>query len=191
MVHLFDDLFFAKAALPFAGRFQVDEHFGHVDGFGVGAVFRPAGFGDDGTDLGSAAQDFTDFEAIGAKMRPSCRCKVKIGMWAAMMINIEKNVGRPTSTVASSMTSRSAPLSALFLSSPSRRKTFSTTMTAPSTTMPKSIAPRERRLAGMPRQVSPMNVASSESGIRIATIAAARKLPRNSSNTKVTSIAPS
>ena len=39
--------------------------------------------------------------AIGAKMRPSCRCSVKIGRWAVMMISIEKSVGRPTSAAAS------------------------------------------------------------------------------------------
>src|SRR5882724_9723590 len=46
--------------------------------------------------------------------------------------------------------------------SESLRKTFSTTITAPSTMMPKSIAPRESRFAGIPRQVSPRNVANSD-----------------------------
>ena len=57
--------------------------------------------------------------------------------------------------------------------------------------MPKSMAPSDSRLAGMPRQVSPMNVASKESGIISATMKAARMLPRKSSSTKVTSPAPS
>ena len=34
-------------------------------------------------------------QAIGAKMRPSWRCSVKMGMCAAMMMSIEKKVGRP------------------------------------------------------------------------------------------------
>ena len=62
--------------------------------------------------------------------------------------------------------------------SDSCRKMFSTTITAPSTMMPKSIAPSDSRFAGMPRIVRPMKVASSDSGITTATIAAARRLPR-------------
>ncbi len=38
---------------------------------------------------------------MGAKIRPSWRCRVKIGICAAMMMSIEKSVGRPTSTAAS------------------------------------------------------------------------------------------
>ena len=34
--------------------------------------------------------------AIGAKIRPSWRCSVKIGRCAMMMISIENSVGRPT-----------------------------------------------------------------------------------------------
>jgi len=68
---------------------------------------------------------------------------------------------------------------------------FSTTITAPSTMMPKSMAPRESRFAGIPRQVRPIKVASRESGIIKATMNAARKLPRKSRSTNVTSIAPS
>ena len=43
----------------------------------------------------------------------------------------------------------------------------------------------------MPRQVRPMKVARSDRGIIAATMAAARRLPRKSSNTNVTSSAPS
>ncbi len=68
---------------------------------------------------------------------------------------------------------------------------FSTTITAPSTMMPKSIAPSDSRFAGMPRIVRPMKVASSDSGIIAATIADARRLPRNTNSTTVTSAAPS
>ena len=127
-------------------------------------------------------------------MRPSWRSSVKIGMCAAMMISIEKSVGRPTSTAASRMmcfllaSSRSG---CLWVASESFLNTFSTTITAPSTMMPKSIAPSDSRLAGTPIHVSPMKVASSASGIVTATMAAARRLPRNSHSTTDTSSAPS
>ncbi len=57
--------------------------------------------------------------------------------------------------------------------------------------MPKSIAPRDNKFAGIPTQVRPMNVASRDSGITSATMNAARRLPRKSSSTSVTSAAPS
>ena len=110
--------------------------------------------------------------AIGAKMRPSWRCSVKIGMCAMMMISIEKNVGRPTSDGGFEdrslhrHASRGRARSCQVRGRHSRR-----TMTAPSTMMPKSIAPSDSRFAGMPRIVRPMNVASSDSGIITATIA--------------------
>ncbi len=132
--------------------------------------------------------------AIGAKMRPSWRCRVKIGMCAAMMISIEKSVGRPTSTAACRIACLrvwSSSVRWARVSSVRRRNTFSTTITAPSTMMPKSIAPSESRLAGMPIQVRPRKVASSASGMVTATMKAARMLPRKSQRTKETSSAPS
>ena len=68
---------------------------------------------------------------------------------------------------------------------------FSRTMTAPSTMMPKSIAPSDSRLAGMPIQVRPMKVARSASGIVTATMNAARTFPKNNQSTNETSSAPS
>lgn len=111
-----------------------------------------------------------------------------------MMISIENSVGRPTSTAASRIMCFLSPSPSTlppWLASDSLRNTFSTTITAPSTMMPKSIAPRDNRLAGMPTQVSPRKVASRASGIVIATITAARRLPRNSHSTIDTSNAPS
>ena len=96
-----------------------------------------------------------------------------------MMISIEKSVGRPTCTVASWITAAIDCRSRGPEWWESRRKIFSTTITAPSTMMPKSIAPSDRRLAGMPRSLSPTNVLRSESGMMSATIPAERKLPRN------------
>ena len=51
---------------------------------------------------------------------------------------------------------------------------FSTITTAPSTRMPKSIAPIESRLAGMCRRSRQMKANSSDSGIVIATISPER-----------------
>ena len=53
---------------------------------------------------------------------------------------------------------------------------FSVMITAPSTMMPKSIAPSESRLAGMPRRSMKMNANRSDSGIVSATMNAARLL---------------
>ena len=116
--------------------------------------------------------------AIGAKILPSCRCMVKIGRCATMMMTMENPVGRPTSVTASRMT-RTRVLTSLISAAPRRRKMFSMTITAPSTMMPKSIAPSDSRLAGIFITVSPRKVPSRASGMMIETIAAARALPRN------------
>src|SRR6267143_73488 len=111
-------------------------------------------------------------------MRPSWRCSVKIGMCAAMMISIENSVGRPTSTAASRIRLRRRSSSSASWSrnaAVSLRKMFSTTITAPSTMMPKSIAPSESRLAGTPMKLRPRKVASSASGMVTATLAAAHQ----------------
>ncbi len=108
-----------------------------------------------------------------------------------MMINIENSVGLPTSIVASSMIFNRVRKSTSSRCSANLRNTFSTTITAPSTMMPKSIAPSDSRLAGIPIQVSPRKVPSSDNGIISATIVAARMLPRKISSTSATSIAPS
>ena len=160
-----------------------------------GRFFRNRNQQSNGTSVSEKSSEPTSAEvtvhAIGAKIRPSWRCNVKIGMCATMMMSMEKNVGRPTSAAAFRTRSRTLLRSVEWSCSESFRKMFSITITAPSTMMPKSIAPRESRLAGMPRHVRPMNVASSDSGIISATMNAARRLPRNSSSTNVTSIAPS
>ena len=55
---------------------------------------------------------------------------------------------------------------------------FSTMMTAPSTMMPKSSAPRLIRLPLTPRSTMPVMVKSIESGMTHAVMSAARMLPR-------------
>ena len=62
--------------------------------------------------------------------------------------------------------------------SESRRTQFSTMMTLPSMMMPKSIAPSESRLALMPACTMPVAVSSIASGIAIAVMSAARRLPK-------------
>ena len=64
-------------------------------------------------------------------------------------------------------------------------------MTVESTTMPKSTAPSEIRLAEVPVSTMPMNDASRASGMLAAVTRAARACPRNSSSTAVTRAMPS
>ncbi len=63
--------------------------------------------------------------------------------------------------------------------------------TAPSTMMPKSSAPRLMRLALTLLVAMPVKVNSMESGMTIAVIRAARRLPRKRNSTAITRIAPS
>ena len=108
-----------------------------------------------------------------------------------MMISIENSVGRPTSLVACRM---SDLRSLSWMPSPrsaSRCMMFSITITAPSTMMPKSMAPRLSRLAGTPMIFKPRKVASSDKGITTTTARLARRLERNRYSTSDTSSAPS
>ena len=68
---------------------------------------------------------------------------------------------------------------------------FSTMTTAPSTTMPKSSAPKESRLAGMCLKLRQMAANSRENGMVSATIKAPRALPRNRNRIRATSAMPS
>ncbi len=69
---------------------------------------------------------------------------------------------------------------------------FSTITTAPSTMMPKSMAPRLSRFA-LIVALAPCRVTANsiESGITSATMSAARRFPSSSSSTATTSAAPS
>ncbi len=116
--------------------------------------------------------------AIGWKIRPSWRCSAKIGMCAAMMISIENSVGRPTSVTALTITERRSCGSMVSFFSARRCMMFSITITAPSTMMPKSMAPSDSRLAGTPMIFRPMKVDSSASGITTTTARLARKFDR-------------
>ncbi len=105
-----------------------------------------------------------------------------------MMTSMPKKIGRVTWRAAARM---SLPCSSLSASSSRRRRMFSITTMAPSTMMPKSIAPSDSRLAGILKWCIRMNAVSSDSGIVMATMIAARGLPRNSSSTIDTSVMPS
>ena len=63
---------------------------------------------------------------------------------------------------------------------------FSTITTDPSTTIPKSIAPRLIRLAARPNSRIPMKAKSIDSGITLATIRAPRTSPSSPSRTAMT-----
>ena len=64
-------------------------------------------------------------------------------------------------------------------------------MTAPSSRMPKSIAPIESRFAGTPETCRPTKAVSSASGIVIATAIEPLTARRNSHSTRLTSTTPS
>ena len=68
---------------------------------------------------------------------------------------------------------------------------FSTMTTAPSTTIPKSRAPRESRFAGIWRRSKSIEANSNEKGIVAATISALRTLPRKKNRITATKIIPS
>ena len=91
-----------------------------------------------------------------------------------------KKTGRCTSCTAAAIRC------VIDISPPARatcRRIFSTITTEPSTTMPKSSAPSESRLAGMFVMFSRMDANSRENGIVAATISALRTFPRNRNNT--------
>ena len=71
------------------------------------------------------------------------------------------------------------------------RSTFSTITTEPSTSIPKSSAPSERRFAGTWVASRRIEAKRSANGIVAATISALRTLPRNKKSTPVTSSIPS
>ncbi len=91
------------------------------------------------------------------------------------MISVENVIGVATSR-APQMRSSMVPLPC----APRWRKMFSIMMTVESTTMPKSTAPSEIRLAGVSVPTRPQNAMSSASGMLSAVISAARVCPRKS-----------
>ncbi len=103
-----------------------------------------------------------------------------------MMISSPNIVGFRTSMAASRMVS----IQGLFPRCDTRRTQFSTMMTELSTMSPKSMAPRLSKLAAMPASTIMLPANSIESGMARATIRPARRLPRNTNRTAMTSSAP-
>ncbi len=124
--------------------------------------------------------------AIGEKITPDTPDSVKSGMKATAMTSVEENIGGPTSPAASRMRSMALRLPGAAM----WRNTFSITMTVESTTIPKSTAPSEIRLAGVPVATIPTNAAISASGMLSAVMSAARPCPRNIQSTTATSTIP-
>ena len=67
---------------------------------------------------------------------------------------------------------------------------FSIMMTVESTTMPKSMAPSEMRLALVPVATIPLNAMRSAMGMLIAVMSAARAWPRKRKRTSDTRVMP-
>ena len=130
--------------------------------------------------------------ATGTKNLPSRPCSVIKGRNTTAMIRMPAATGAATSRTARNTTCWRGSLS---LPSWARCWTmFSTTTTAPSTSMPSAIArpPRLIRLADMPYQRIRMKVASADSGSTAATVTAARRLPRKApSSTSTSTVASS
>ena len=78
-----------------------------------------------------------------------------------------------------------------FCITPIRLSTFSTMMSEPSTTSPKSMAPRLMRFALWPVSHIPMNANIIASGITLASTSPARRLTSRIRSTTMTSSAPS
>ena len=112
-----------------------------------------------------------------------------------MMIRPPKMLGVITSFVALNTTPKRScgvngrPVACC--SKARRRMQFSTMMTAPSTMMPKSSAPRLMRFALTLLVTMPVMVKSIDSGMIAAAISAARKFPSKAKRTTITSTAPS
>ncbi len=105
-----------------------------------------------------------------------------------IIIKVANRMGLPTCTTRSAIVSSFSNLLgwfSLFL------KILSIITIAPSTIIPKSMAPKESRLAGISVKCINIKAISKEIGIVIATKTAPRQLPKNKIKTKTTSPIPS
>ena len=103
----------------------------------------------------------------------------------------EKKISRPTSwadnmVIATIPSFRSSTLALRYL-----LIRCSAITTAPSTMIPKSIAPRDNKLAGIPVNRMMINANNSENGIVKATTNALLKLPKKKIKTRITILTPS
>ena len=104
-----------------------------------------------------------------------------------MIIIVEKNIGRATSAILFTVEVGSSFLEGSFSRSFS---TVSAITIDASTRIPKSIAPMDRRLAGMSVSHMRINAIMSENGIANATTNALRGFPRKIIRIAMTSIIP-
>ena len=112
------------------------------------------------------------------------------GRYAPMIISTEKNTGRSTSRAAASTILLTFCRERSRSAAPRRWAMFSAMITAPSTMMPKSIAPTESRPMGMPVTYINTSATSRAKGMVRATSAAIEGRPRNNSSTSTTSVIP-
>ena len=105
-----------------------------------------------------------------------------------MIISVENRIGRATSVARRTTPSLESSTSGR-LSRPLRIVSIITI--APSTSIPKSIAPSDSRLAGISVIFIRIKAINSDNGIVTATSSAPRQLPRNRINTSTTSSIPS
>ncbi len=133
--------------------------------------------------------------AIGWKVLPSTPSNVRIGAKTNRMITWPNAAGRAiflaesAATRSRSIALRGRPSSARLF--PSISRVDSITITAPSTRMPKSSAPKLIRLPLIPNLFMPITANRNDSGITKAVMAAARRLPSSRNSTTTTSRAPS
>ncbi len=134
--------------------------------------------------------------ASGANILPSTFSKLKMGMSAVMMMSLLKNTATPVRVAVRRI--RPSLLMRLNRSMPTRcaswsraTKIPSTITTAPSMMMPKSMAPRESRLAFMPFMRRQKKAKSRASGMMMETTSVVRQSAMNSSTMAVTRMMPS
>ena len=128
--------------------------------------------------------------AIGRNIFPSIPVSAKIGTYTRMMMPTARVMGRRTSRPAAWISlSLSSWLMAPFFAN--RRRMLSTITTEPSTSNPKSMAPRLMRLPESPTCIIPVNAINIDSGMADATITPARRSPRKKNRTAMTRSPPS
>ena len=131
---------------------------------------------------------------MGRNILPSVPCRVSTGRKTTVMIAMPKTIGRATCFADFSIITcrstllRGRPSSCPF--SDSRLMLDSVITTEPSTMIPKSIAPRLRRLAAIANSYIPMMAKSMARGITAATNSPARRLPKRTKRINTTRIAP-
>ena len=132
--------------------------------------------------------------AIGLNIFPSTPCKARMGTKTIRMISCPKKAEFIILLEAvKAILSRSpAAIDGLFTSFPCSRKTVpSTIITAPSTMIPKSIAPRLIRFAHTSNTFIRINANNRERGMVDATINPPLQLPSKKTKMKITINAPS